>query len=292
MSYIDTVFKRTDPRATIPFYATAGAGCFDIFPLEDFKLEYGHPQVIDTGLAFEIPPGYVMFVFSRSGHGFKYDVCLANGTGIIDSDYRDSVKLKLRMDENHGHLDFPKNKAVAQAIIIPFPMVRFIERNVLNATARGTGGFGSTDQAAPAVESAQLAAKREEMTRLLNRVKDRFGVPTAKEIIRRYGKGKFIADIQPTEFDAVIGVCRREMGTDVPQAIEQSERLRVELGVQQIGQPVPQILAPFVGLPFLSPSSDERAFDECPCPNVRIENDSDNGGAFCAGDCPDTPAGE
>ena len=139
-------FKRTDPRATLPRYATDGSGCFDLFALTDVQVRVDHPVAVDTGLAFEIPEGYVMLIFSRSGMGFKHDVRLSNCVGVIDSDYRGSVQVKLTRDATHGASYFRVDSAIAQAIIIPFPRVEFYEVDELVATARGTAGFGSTDK--------------------------------------------------------------------------------------------------------------------------------------------------
>lgn len=139
-------FKRTDPRATLPRYATDGSGCFDLFALTDVQVRVDHPVTIDTGLAFEIPEGYVMMIFSRSGMGFNHDVRLANCVGVIDSDYRGNVHVKLTRDAAYGATYFSVEKAIAQAIILPFPRIEFYEVDELSETARGTGGFGSTDK--------------------------------------------------------------------------------------------------------------------------------------------------
>lgn len=143
--------KKLHHEATIPRYATEGAACFDIHVCEPGKDPitmggFGEPTVattFDTGLAFEIPQGHVMLVFSRSGHGFKNDVRLANCVGVIDSDYRGELKVRLTADTIRelkvGHGD-----RIAQALVMPLSDVRLIEVDELSDTARGTGGFGST----------------------------------------------------------------------------------------------------------------------------------------------------
>jgi len=138
--------KRTHPDAKLPRYGTHGSGCFDLFGVEGVMVERGLPVEVDTGVAFEIPEGHVMLIFSRSGHGFKSDIRLSNCVGVIDSDYRASVKVKLRMDEANESLPLLYGRAIAQAIILPFPRVAFLEVDELSETARGTGGFGSTDK--------------------------------------------------------------------------------------------------------------------------------------------------
>lgn len=133
--------KKLHPDATIPTYATNGSGCFDIYSLDGGCVFSS--AVFDTGIAFEIPEGHVMLVFSRSGHGFKNDIRLANAVGVIDSDYRNAVKVKLTSDNPTDVFKVEKGDRIAQAIILPYPKVEFVEGE-LSDTERGIGGFGST----------------------------------------------------------------------------------------------------------------------------------------------------
>lgn len=135
--------KLLDERATLPVYATSGAGCFDLAALDAGVVEIGTTLIIDTGLAFEIPEGHVMMVFSRSGHGFKHDVSLSNCVGVVDSDFRGSVQVKLRNDGLRP-LHIAAGDRIAQALIMPVFTVCFNRVTELSYTARGTGGFGST----------------------------------------------------------------------------------------------------------------------------------------------------
>lgn len=140
--------KKLTEDALLPVYGTEGAACFDLMCSEKgpFTLHHDNDSlVINTGLSFEIPDGYVMLVFSRSGQGFNKDVRLANCVGVIDSDYRGEVKVKLTKDVRNGTYAFDYGDAIAQAMIIPVPRVGFIEVDELSSTERGEGGFGSTD---------------------------------------------------------------------------------------------------------------------------------------------------
>lgn len=141
--------------AKAPAYATAGSGAFDIHA--DFKDDHqkvvqvskDHPAIIPTGLIFEIPDGYTLLVVGRSGHGFKFDTRLANCVGVIDSDYRGELLLKLTCDSHEGGLEIKHGMAVAQGLIIQTPKFEFdiVPFEELSVTARGAGGFGSTDAA-------------------------------------------------------------------------------------------------------------------------------------------------
>ena len=79
--------KRLNPAAQLPEYATPGAACFDLRAITGGIASDGMPLAIATGLAFEVPAGFAMLIFSRSGHGFKNNTRLANCVGVIDSDY-------------------------------------------------------------------------------------------------------------------------------------------------------------------------------------------------------------
>lgn len=135
--------KKLHPDAILPQYATSGAACFDLHALTE-SLVIG-PVTLDTGLSFEIPQGYAMMVYSRSGHGFKHGVRLVNCVGVIDSDFRGSVMVRLIADGS-GSLVIRKGDRIAQAMIIPVPKVELIEADDLSDTTRGAGGFGSTGQ--------------------------------------------------------------------------------------------------------------------------------------------------
>lgn len=139
--------KRLHCDAVIPRYATPGSACFDLHSInkEDKVLLEGNPLVFDTGLAFEIPEDHVMLVFSRSGHGFNSDVRLANCVGVIDSDYRHEVKVKLVADPSLKRDGFRvrQHDRIAQAMVIPVEHVEFILCDELSATER-VGGLGST----------------------------------------------------------------------------------------------------------------------------------------------------
>lgn len=139
--------KLLHKRARIPFYATQGAACFDLQALlaEPVSIAVGKPVVVPTGLAFEIPEGYVMLIFSRSGNGFKNDTRLANCVGVIDADYRGEVMVKLTRDMSMTQdLVIYDGDRIAQAMLVPIPKVGILVVDELGGTARGVSGFGST----------------------------------------------------------------------------------------------------------------------------------------------------
>lgn len=138
--------KKIHKDARLPVYSSEYAAGFDFFAIEFGIVVPGFPKRFRTGLQFEIPENCVMMIYSRSGHGFKDNVRLSNCTGIIDSDYRSEVLIKLIQDDVDGTRIFsvePGNK-IAQGIVLPRPKIQFIETDILSETERGKGGFGST----------------------------------------------------------------------------------------------------------------------------------------------------
>lgn len=137
--------KRLHPDAVIPQYQSSGAACFDLHAVmnEPAFVSGASPLTVRTGLAFEIPPGYVLLVYSRSGDGFNRDVRLANCVGVIDSDYRGEVQVKLTGDYS-AMMSVEPGQRIAQAMLVAVPDVTIEEVIELSDTERGANGFGST----------------------------------------------------------------------------------------------------------------------------------------------------
>ena len=150
--------KKLHKDIATPKYATDGSACFDIqcfvAPVEVkgeilpvvTELNNGDTITFSTGLQFEIPENHVMLVYSRSGHGFNNNVRLSNCVGVIDSDYRGELKVKLIGDFTNraAPLLVKSGDRIAQALILPVQQVMFEEVQELSTTDRGEGGFGST----------------------------------------------------------------------------------------------------------------------------------------------------
>lgn len=134
---------KINPDAITPSYATEGASCFDISCTDRGEVGAFQSRVFHTGLAVEVPPGYELKIYSRSGHGFKSDVRLSNCVGVIDSDYRGEIKIKLRND-GPVRFDVQRGDRIAQGRLEPVERVAFEEVEALSVTGRGIGGFGST----------------------------------------------------------------------------------------------------------------------------------------------------
>lgn len=139
--------KKLHEDVSLPSYATEGSNCFDIRCYGEPAYDSNGNAVIKTGLAFEIPTQHCLMVYSRSGHGFNHDIRLSNATGVIDSDYRGEVMVKLTADSEKGqvYLDNIKHgDRIAQVMLIPVPHVSLVEVGDLTESYRGAAGFGST----------------------------------------------------------------------------------------------------------------------------------------------------
>lgn len=137
--------KKLNKEAIIPKYATnksAGAdlcACID----KEIVVKPLSQVTINTGLAIEIPDGYVGLIFPRSGLSTKKGLALANKVGVIDSDYRGEWLIVLYNQSNQEQVIKPQER-IAQFVVMPYSKAEFIITDELSITERNTGGFGST----------------------------------------------------------------------------------------------------------------------------------------------------
>ena len=129
-----------------PRFATPGAAAMDLCACvhEPVTLAPGQRTLIPTGIAIALPdPGHVALVFARSGLGIKKGICLSNGVGVIDSDYRGEIGVGLVNLSDDAYTIAPGDR-IAQLMVVPVvqPELRFTDE--LDETERGRGGFGST----------------------------------------------------------------------------------------------------------------------------------------------------
>lgn len=139
-------YKLLDPRAKAPLYATPGAAAADLCALLDEPLTITPMQrvLVPTGLAIELPgPDCVALVYARSGLSIKHGLCMANGVGVIDSDYRGELRVPM-VNLSHAPYTVQPGERVAQLCIAPVWQAAFVPVETLTDTARGAGGFGST----------------------------------------------------------------------------------------------------------------------------------------------------
>ncbi|MCI8921049.1 MAG: dUTP diphosphatase [Acutalibacter sp.] len=131
--------------AALPCRETAGSAGFDLRACLEIPLlvEPGEWAMVPTGLGAEIPQGMAGMVFSRSGLGTKSGMVVAQGVGVIDSDYRGEIKVPLRNMGKKAY-EIQPGERVAQLVLLPVCLPPVEEAQALSATQRGEGGFGST----------------------------------------------------------------------------------------------------------------------------------------------------
>ena len=138
-------FIKLHPDAMMPTYGSRHAAGADLYALAEAEIliPAGKTVFVSTGIAMEIPEGFVGLVFARSSMGAKRNLAPANKVGVIDSDYRGEIKVVLH---NHGDTDqvVMPGERIAQLAIVPYLMAEFEECTSLSDTERGEGGFGST----------------------------------------------------------------------------------------------------------------------------------------------------
>lgn len=140
--YMKVNIKKLNESAVIPKYAHDTDAGLDLVATSvevdnDGNLVYG------TGLAFEIPVGYVGLVFPRSSVSLR-SLVMANSVSVIDSGYRGEVTAKFKPIGQYLNNPYQIGERVAQLVIIPYPHVEFQEVDSLSESDRGTGGYGST----------------------------------------------------------------------------------------------------------------------------------------------------
>lgn len=138
--------KKLRENARIPQRATSGAAGMDLYACLDAPLTLapGQLAIVPTGIAIELPDnGCAAFLYARSGLGVKHGICLSNGVGVIDSDYRGEVCAGLCNVSDKPYVIEP-NERVAQMVIAPVLTPDIVETDELSDTRRGAGGFGST----------------------------------------------------------------------------------------------------------------------------------------------------
>lgn len=137
-------FVKLHPAAVAPKKATDGSAAYDLVATsrtDDMRDGY----IYGTGLAFEIPAGYCIKLYPRSGLAIKNGVTLSNCVAVIDADYRGEVKIHLVPTDPIGGINFPHiGDRVAQMMVEKLVKTDFQEVDELGQTERGDGGFGST----------------------------------------------------------------------------------------------------------------------------------------------------
>lgn len=129
----------------IPSYETDGSAGADLraYIAEPVTLNPGERRLIPTGLFVELPQGMEAQIRARSGLAIKHGICLINGIGTVDSDYRGEWNVPL-VNLGQEPYTIQNGDRIAQAVFCRYEQVNFMVTEEINDTDRGAGGFGHT----------------------------------------------------------------------------------------------------------------------------------------------------
>ena len=135
---------RLDPSVPLPAYSTPGSAAFDLAAGEDIEVPPHSIRLIGTGLVMKIPEGHFLAVLARSSTPLKRGLMVANGIGVIDSDYcgpGDEIRIQVINVTDHP-VRIARGERLAQGIVLAAPRVTWEEVASIDEPSRG--GFGST----------------------------------------------------------------------------------------------------------------------------------------------------
>lgn len=141
---VEVRFRRLTPTAVVPSYALPGDAGADLSADEDVVLGPGERALVGTGVAIALPEATVGLVHPRSGLAARHGITIVNAPGTIDAGYRGEIKVCLLNTDRHTPFRVRRGDRIAQLVVQPVLTARFVEVDELAATARGTGGHGST----------------------------------------------------------------------------------------------------------------------------------------------------
>jgi dUTP pyrophosphatase len=137
--------KKLTDSAKIPTYAHIGDAGADLYASEDcIVYSNNQPCIVPTGIAIEIPPGYVGLIYPRSGLAANHRITVLNSPGTIDSGYRGELKVILFNHSGGYPYHIKAGDKIAQMVFHKYSEVFFEPVDELNDTQRGIGGFGSS----------------------------------------------------------------------------------------------------------------------------------------------------
>jgi dUTP pyrophosphatase len=136
--------RRLDSTVSLPSYGTNEAAGFDLASAHDLVVGARQIALVRTGLVIEVPTGHFLAIFARSSTPLKRGLIVANGVGVIDSDYsgpNDEVMIQV-MNVTESDVRISRGDRLAQGIVLPAPRITWDEVTAIREVTRG--GFGAT----------------------------------------------------------------------------------------------------------------------------------------------------
>ena len=138
--------RRLGAEFPLPDYATIASAGMDLRAMIDapLDLEPGASALIPSGIAIHIgDPLVCAIVLPRSGLGHKHGIVLGNGVGLIDADYQGPLMISC-LNRSSERFTVGPGERIAQLVFMPIVRALFRCVDEFDASARGSGGFGST----------------------------------------------------------------------------------------------------------------------------------------------------
>ena len=152
--------KKLHPDAVLPQYQSEHAAGMDLHAYDSeaafncdgvlrdwaaLEIQPGGRVLAGTGISLAIPAGYEGQIRPRSGLALKHGVTVLNSPGTIDSDYRGEIKILL-INLGSKPVEIKRGDRIAQIVFAPVAHAALQCVESFDDTARGSGGFGSTDK--------------------------------------------------------------------------------------------------------------------------------------------------
>ena len=144
MPSVSVAVLQLDPDLPLPRYAHLGDAGADLYAAATAQIPPGGRAVVPTGVAIELPPGYVGLIHPRSGLAAKLGVTVLNAPGTVDAGYRGEIMVILVNHDPTSVAHIARGDRIAQLVVQRVERAEFHRVEVLGETARGAGRHGST----------------------------------------------------------------------------------------------------------------------------------------------------
>lgn len=144
VSDVTVKIQRLDPDLPLPERAHRGDAGVDLRSAENVTIAPGERVLVSTGIAIALPLGTVGLIHPRSGLAAREGLSIVNTPGTIDADYRGEIKVCLINLDRSRPITIERGMRIAQLVVQKVELCSFEEVTELDATERGTGGYGST----------------------------------------------------------------------------------------------------------------------------------------------------
>ena len=142
---LDMLVVRLDADLALPAYAKPGDAGLDLVARSGATLGAGGGRaIVPTGIAIELPEGFAGLILPRSGLAARHGISCLNAPGLIDSGYRDELKVILVNHDPVDDYEIRRGDRIAQLVVQAVERVRWREVSELSESDRGAGGFGHT----------------------------------------------------------------------------------------------------------------------------------------------------